>query len=89
MSSVINSNSCDILYLIRQHIASIVLSMSSFYNLVAPLSHKHVIPSTVVALCFFPTQRETVTIGKGSLVPLDELKLLISNVGSLLMASLL
>ena len=57
--------------------------------LVAPLSHKHVITATVVALCFFPPRIETVTTGKGSLVPPDKLKLLVSNLGSLLMASLL
>ena len=52
-------------------------------------SHKHVKLATVVAICFFPPRRETVTTGKGSLVPLDKLKLLVSNVGSLLMDSLL
>ena len=53
--------------------------------LVAPLSHKHVRPETYVDICFFPTKRETVTTGKGLLVLLDKLKLLVSNVGSLLM----
>ena len=53
--------------------------------LVAPLSHKHGRLATVVALFFFPPRRETVTTGKGLLVPLDKLKLLVSNVGSLLM----
>ena len=51
--------------------------------LVALLSHKHVIPATLVALCFLPPQRVTVTNGKGSLFPLDKLKLLVSNVGLL------
>ena len=55
---------------------------------IAPLSYKHVIPETVVGLCFFPPQRETVNTGKWSLVLLDKLKILISNVISLLMASL-
>ena len=54
---------------------------------VAPLSHKHVIPATIVDLFFFPTHRETVTTGKGLLVPLDKLLLIVSNDGSLLMAS--
>ena len=53
------------------------------------ISRNHVRPATVVAICFFPPRRETVTTGKGSLVPLDKLKLLVSNVGSLLMDSLL
>ena len=56
---------------------------------VALLSHKHVRPATVVAISFFPPHRETVTTGKGLLVPLDKLKLLASNVGSLLMDLLL
>ena len=49
--------------------------------LVAPLYHNHVIPETVVDLCFFPPRMETVTTGKGLLVPLDKLKLIVSNVG--------
>ena len=57
--------------------------------LVAPIYHKHVKPETVVDLFLFTPMRETVTTGKGSLVPLDKLKLLVSNVRSLLMASLL
>ena len=56
--------------------------------LVAPISHNNVIRETVVALCFFPCQIETVNTGKGLLVPLDKLKILVSKVGSLLMASL-
>ena len=52
----------------------------------APLSHRHVRPAPTVALCFFPTQMETVKTGKGSIVPLDKLKLLFSCVGSLSMA---
>ena len=55
---------------------------------IAPLSYKHVIPETVVDLCFFLPKRETVNTGKGSLVPLDKLNILVSNVSSLLMASL-
>ena len=57
--------------------------------LVAPLSHKHVVPATVAALYLLSPRRDTVTNGKGFLVPLDNLNLLVSNVGSLLMASLL
>ena len=44
--------------------------------LVALISHKHFRPATIVALCLFPPQKETVTTGKGSLVPLDKLKLI-------------
>ena len=47
---------------------------------VAPIPHNHVIPATTFDLFFFAPRRETVTTGKGSLVPLDKLKLLISNV---------
>ena len=57
--------------------------------LVNPPSHKHVRPETVVALCFFPPRRDTVTTGKGLVLPLDKLKLLVSNFGSILMAPLL
>ena len=57
--------------------------------LVAPLSHKHVRLAIFVAICFFPNRRETVTTSKGLLVPLDKLKLLLSNLVSLFMASLL
>ena len=54
--------------------------------LVAPLSQKHARPDTVVSLCFFPIRRETVTAGKGLLVPLNKFKLLLSNLGSFLMS---
>ena len=57
--------------------------------LVAPLPRNHVRPATVVAICFFPPRRETVNTGKGLLVHIYKLKLLVSNVGSLLMASLI
>ena len=56
--------------------------------LVAPLSHKHGRPSTVFAIYLLPPQRKTITTGMGSIAPLDELKLLLSNIGSLQMASL-
>ena len=51
--------------------------------LVAPLPHNHVKTVTVVATCFLPPLRVTVTTGKGYLVHLDELKLLVPNIGSL------
>ena len=57
--------------------------------LVASISHKHDIPETVVAVSLFNLWRETVTTGKGLIVPLYKLKLLVSNAGSMLMASLL
>ena len=40
---------------------------------VAPLSYRHVNPETIVALCFLPPRRLTVTTGRFSLVPLDKL----------------
>ena len=90
MSSAIHAIGSAILYLIRTHPAFIMLSMLYFYHTVrALLSHKYTRLSTVIALCFFPPRRDTVVTGKGSLVPLDKLKLLVSNGGSLLMASLL
>ena len=46
------------------------------------LSHKHVILETVVDLCLLPPRRVIVTTGKGYLVPLNELKRLVSNIGS-------
>ena len=51
--------------------------------LVDPLTPKHVITELVFYLCFLPPQRATVTTGKGSLLPPDELNILVSNVGSL------
>ena len=50
---------------------------------VDPLSHNNGRLETSVALCFLPPRRLTFNTGKGSLVPLDQLKLLVSNVGSL------
>ena len=57
--------------------------------LVALLSHKHFRTEIVVDLCFSTPRREAVTTRKRLLVPLDKLKLIVSNIGSLLMASLL
>ena len=54
--------------------------------LLALLSHKHVRPANIAAIGIFPPRRETVTTDKGSLVPLDKLKMISSNVGLLLMA---
>ena len=56
--------------------------------LVALLSHKHVIPETFGYLHLFPTRRDTITNGKELLVPLHKLKLLVSNLGALLLAPL-
>ena len=53
----------------------------------SPLSHRHVIPATMVALCLFTPLRLTVTTVRGSLVPLDKLNAL-SNLGSFSIASL-
>ena len=50
---------------------------------VAPLLQKNVRPGTVVDLCLLPTWRLTVTTVKGSLVLLDQLEVLVSNIGSL------
>ena len=55
--------------------------------LVSPLSNNHVISETVVALRFLTPCRLKVTTIRGSLLPLDKLKLL-SNFGSFSMASL-
>ena len=49
---------------------------------IAPLSHKHVRPATVIAICFLPRQRLTVTNCRGYLALLDKLKLLLSKSGS-------
>ena len=89
MHCVVHASGYTIFYFSIPHLEFIILVCFLFIMIpVAPLSHKHVRPSTVVALCLLPPQRETVTTGKGSLVPLDKLKLLVSIVGSLLMASL-
>ena len=55
--------------------------------LVAPLSHRDGRSAIIVALCFLPPVRLTVTTDRGYLVPLDKLSLL-SNFGSYYMASL-
>ena len=55
---------------------------------VSLLSYNNVRPATVVATCFLPSHRVTVFTGKGSLVQIEELTLLVSNVGYLLMSSL-
>ena len=57
--------------------------------LVSLLSYNNVRPATVVATCFLPPHRVKIFTGKGSLVQIDELKLLVSNFGSLLMSSLI
>ena len=51
--------------------------------LVALIYHTNVGTATVLALCFLLNWRVTVTTGNGSLVPLDKLKLSVSNVGLL------
>ena len=53
---------------------------------VAPLSHRQVVPATVVDLCLLPPRRLTVTTIRGYLVPLDKINVL-SKFGSFLMAS--
>ena len=89
MSSTIHASDSAILYFIRPYIAFIMLSMSSFYHaVVSSAIPQACLPATVVALCFFPSRREIFTTGKGLLVLLDQLKLIVSNFSSLLMASL-
>ena len=79
MSCAVHAVSCAILYFIRPYLVFLVLIVIP----IALLSHMHVRQATFVALYLLPPQRVTVTTGKGSLVPLDELKLLVTNVGSL------
>ena len=55
---------------------------------VAQLYQNHVGPAAIVALYLCPPHRETVTTGKGPIVPIDKLKLLLLSVGLLSMASL-
>ena len=84
MRFAVHASGCTILYFIRPHIFFIVLVCFLFIMmLVTLLYHNHAIYATFIAICFLPPRRVAVTTVKGSLVLLDELKLLVSKVGSL------
>ena len=94
----VNLMSCDVQYtpeavpystLLDRILRSYCLVRFLFIMLsVALLSHKNVRPATVLALCSLTPWRLTGTTDKVYLFPIDKLKILVSNVESLLMASL-